>query len=572
MSFRDLVNIIRSHDLSGEPVSPPGDSLQTADPQPPMRPTRQDEPLEWDPEKPLEAGHPGLRFWSGWMREAYNTELLWPACIPVYNRIWRSDPECSLARFTLESLASSASIGVEIPNHMGDMELEKPNDDDKKAQEFMYQALDDLNGGINGWLSSCVSRVPFYGWGWWEVVPGLRKRDWSNPNSGSTWKSEYDDGLIGFQEFAFRHYASFFRWHSNDWTQKIDGLVQLAPPNPLVTIPLNRSLHVKFGDTDNPEGLATMEALWRLERVKYGLELINGIGFEHAAGYLDVKADKILSDSDKSFVAQAARAVMTAQEGNYALWPSGFTGELKDVPFQAAGSLMEAIRYYGILKIALFGVQWTALGTLTSHGTYSTMKDASSFFLMTFNSMLEGFMSQADRQVGARLFSYPQNRAAFPKMSRRPHLILRRGAEKNVSLAELGQFLMAISAVLPMDEADILAIRRASGILPERIPPEGELLAKSPLNPNAQLHTPESPILPQRNESQPGSTPERKSFPTGNLSLERPLVIPEKELPVTMDYLANVTPEDMNGAVRAFNTWATENAPRFVGLLDARIE
>jgi hypothetical protein len=87
-----------------------------------------------------------------------------------------------------------------------------------------------------------------------------------------------------------------------------------------------------------------------MERIKYGLEVVQGIGFEHAAGYLNVTAEKTLTDSDKANIKAAARAIMTAQEGNYAAWPQGITGELTDVNFQAAAALLEAIRYYGLLK------------------------------------------------------------------------------------------------------------------------------------------------------------------------------------------------------------------------------
>ncbi len=57
-----------------------------------------------------------------------------------------------------------------------------------------------------------------------------------------------------------------------------------------------------------------------------------------------------MTEEDKSIVKAAASAIMTAQEGNYALWPKGIIGEIKDVPFGAAASILEAIRYYGLLK------------------------------------------------------------------------------------------------------------------------------------------------------------------------------------------------------------------------------
>lgn len=508
-------------------------------------------------ESPKEIGAPGLKIWGGWLSEAYNTELRWPECIPIYTRIWRSDPECSLARMVLESLASSVSIGVELPEISGPGGDISITDDDRRARDFVYQVLDDLEGGIVGWLESCVGRVPFFGWGWWEVVPGVRRKSWRGE---SGWSSQFDDGLIGYQKFAFRHYSSFESWHlADEARQIIDGFIQRVPPNPSTLIPLDRSVHIRFGDVENPEGLATLEAVWRLERIKYGLELVNGIGFEHAAGYLDVTTDKPLTDQDRRFIRDAARAIMTAQEGNYAIWPSGFRGDLKDVTFQAAPSLLDAIRYYGLLKLALFGVQWAALGTLSSYGTYSTMQDATSLFLITYNSMIEGFIRQLDMQVGKRLFQYAPNAQAFPGRTRRPRIVLQRGVEKKSSLADLGQFLMAISSVLPLGDEDIQAIRRASGILSSHLPEEGRILAQTPLNPNAQLSPQEAPSTPARNAAR-------------ELAWRRPLTIPENEEVVEVEPMFFPQASDVDDAVRSYEVWAKTHRPGWEKLLQAQVE
>ncbi len=412
---------------------------------------------QWD-----EIGTSGLDEFSGYVTEAYNAKLYWPACVSEYDRIWRGDPEITLARNVLQAYASRAALEFVLPERD-----EKPTDDDKSALDFANQCLEDVEGGASAWLSQCVARIPFYGFGWWETPPGVRSPVWRPPQD-DPWRSNYDDGLIGFRRFAFRHYKSFYRWQFDDHKRLI-AMEQQDPPYPVAVIPLARSLHIRFGDLDNPEGLATLEALWRLERIKYGLEVVFGIGAEHAAGYLNVVANKTLTTTDHAAIQKAARGILTAQEGNYAAWPQDVTGEVKDVPFAAGTTLFDAIRYYGILKLALISMQWVALGTMSPYGSYSSMSDASTFFISWFNAFLGGIVRQADEQIGKRLFDYPVNKAAFPGMTRRPVLHVP-AVQKDIPLQELGQFLTAFSAIRPLGDDDLLAVRHKTEFLPDILP------------------------------------------------------------------------------------------------------
>lgn len=410
-----------------------------------------------------ELGTPGLESWGGWIRQAYNNSLYWPSVAPLYDRIWRSDPEVAVARLVLESMTSDLDVKFDL-----DPGIKNPTSDDYAAVDFGNEVLNDIHGGISKWLISAMTRVPFYGWGWWEVVPGVRSSEW-NPPGQDPWRSHYDDGLIGYRRFSFRNYSSFERWEIDDATSRLEGMYQFDPPNSSILLPLNRSLHCTFGDHDNPEGLASLEALWRLERIKYGFEIIQGIGFEHAAGHVKFEATKKLSADDKTLIKKAARSVLTAQEGNYMSLPDHITAEVLDVSFESAASLLDAIRYYGILKLAVFGMQWAALGVLSPYGSYSSLKDANTFFLAIFNAMAEGFVDQADQQIGQRLFDYSANKDAFPNITRRPVMVVNK-AEKMVDLAELGDFMTSFATLFPMDDDDVIAIRRKSDFLSESLP------------------------------------------------------------------------------------------------------
>ena len=247
-----------------------------------------------------ETGYSGLKEYSGYVQEAYHTALNMPACQPLYSRMRRSDPEVSVVRQVFAALARSVSMHWEAPDD--------PAPADTEAQEFADTVLDDIEGGVSDFLDSLVGNVPFFGWGWWEVLPGYRDPAW-RPPAGDEWRSQYDDKRIGIRRLAWRDSSSFYKWDFAD-NGKLRGMWQWASPSPQVLLPVENSLHVTFGDSHNPEGLSPLEAVWRLERIKYGLEVVQGIGFEHAAGYLSVTAENTLTDARQG-------ANQSRGQGNY---------------------------------------------------------------------------------------------------------------------------------------------------------------------------------------------------------------------------------------------------------------
>jgi hypothetical protein len=417
-----------------------------------------------------ELGATGLEHWGGYVQEAYNAKLYWPSVQPLYSRLRRSDPEVVMARNIFQALASEVEL-------KWDLQTDEPTSDDLKAQEFGTQVLEELDGGVEGFISDLINNVPFYGWGWWEILWGVRNPKWKAPDTDDDWRSSYDDGLIVPRRLAFRDSSSFMRWDMND-AGKVLGMVQQTDLGKQITLPVDKSLHITYGDSNNPEGLSPLEAVWRLERLMYGLEVVQGIGFEHAAGHLMVKVDGELTDKDKAAVRNLARALMSAQEGNYAVLPQKVTeAEIKDVTFQAAGSILEAIKYYGIRKLTVFAMQWAALSSMTDSGSYAAMQDSSTMFMMTYNNMIKGFVRQLDDQLGRRLFDI--NAGAFPNMTKRPRLVATE-VEKIVNLDTLATFADAMSILYQLNDADQNAFRRKSGFLPDEYQQDEEGEAPEP--------------------------------------------------------------------------------------------
>jgi len=438
----------------------------------------------------IEIGQSGIKQAEGFVSEAYNTELHWPGVQPLYDRIRRSDPEVTIVRNGMTALVRRMSAHWELPD--------KPNDDEKAAQQFAEEVIDDVAGGIHDLMEKWISQVLMMGWGWWDVVPGLRSNGWVPPG-GDEWRSQYDDSFIGFRRFAFRDSSSLNRWKFNDfgrvtgmWQSQLNSFgVDMTPKETEILLKRERSLHMTYGDSDNPEGLSPLEAVWRLERLKHGLEMVMGIGFEHSAGYLSITTEKsTLSNSDETKVKEAALRILTAQEGNYAAWPKGFTGELKDVRFQAADALLETIRYYGILKMTVFNMQWMAMSSLTGSGSYAALGDSSSLAILGINAIMEGFAQQFDAQVGRRLFALNADR--FPTMQHRPRFKIS-PVEKVVSLLELGQFIKSIEGAVPLGPDDMKAIRKLTRFLPETLPSDVD-----------------TQNMPEGSTDQPGESPDQE--------------------------------------------------------------
>lgn len=419
-----------------------------------------------------EKGTSGLKEYSGFVSEAYNAALYWPGVSTLYHRLRTSCPEIVMIGRAFTAWGRNVSPQVDLP--------ENPSDDDKRYQDFVLSDFDNMEGGFGQYLETALSRAPFDGFSWMSAVPSLRNPSWVPPayvvNTNQTepdeWRSEADDGLIGIRRLAYRDSSTLLRW---DMTaqKRLRGFVQQDFPAPEVTLPINQSLHHQFGDPSNPEGNSPLQAVWRLERVKYGLEVVQGFGFEHAAGYLNAKKTEqgTISSADKANVKDAARAILTAQEGNYAFWPFGIDGEVKDVPFGAAPSLLEAIKHYSILMLSVYMMQFVALNTMTNTGAQASQVDSTNMGIFTFNSMLDGFAKQYDDQIGKRLYMW--NRDRFPKLTARPKITFSH-VKNNVAMQELGGFLSALNGILPLGPDDIKAIRKESGWMPENGPKPGD--------------------------------------------------------------------------------------------------
>ena len=433
----------------------------------------------------METGSSGIQEFQGFVTQAYNQALFWPGCYKEYNRLRRSMPEMGMVRQLFTVLSRAVSPSIEQPEH--------PTDDDKRYADFVSSEFDNIEGGFSSFIEMTVSQVPFMGWGRWNMVPSIRDVNWRPPQKGDDWQSEEDDGLKGIRRLAWRDQGTLEKWEFDEH-KKMVGMWQIDAPKPSIYLPNKICLHLTFGDPFNPEGLAPLEAIYRLERIRFGFEVIMGIGFEHAAGYLDVTKTEgnTLSPEDIRHIETAAMNILTAKEGNYAAWPPGIEGKIKDVGFQAAVSILNAIEHYNILALSVYLAQFIAFNTLSGTGSYASSSDSSQIAINAFNGMMDGFASQIDRQLGR--YWWDNNKEEFPGVTKRPRLKFTH-VTKDVQLGVLGQFIGQIKDTIPLGEDDLVAIRKYSGFLPETLPEDKEVINKQ---------TVEEPQPPQPNPFQVG--------------------------------------------------------------------
>ena len=486
-------------------------------------------------------GTKGFDYMGGVLNRAYTTELQWPQVYTDFHRLRTSNPSMIMAGTAFKGMVPSMSLQWELPPH--------PTDDDKKLNEFAEESLTDLAGGAGRILESMVTYVPFMGWGAWEVLPGLRREGWHPP--GELWHSSFNDGLATVRELAFRDHSSLIRWEVNEATGKVLGMVQLDHPNNETTIKSSRLAHITFGDIESPEGNSPMVAVWRLDAIKRGLETIQGIGFEHAAGHSVFNVDGKISDKDKANIRSAAKALGTAQPGNFLVLPQKVTAELMDVNFSAGPAILEAIRYYGILELQAFMMQWVALSSTSGLGSQAGMTGSTDMFLTMFNSMVRGMARQLGNAL-AKVYFSPSNLRSFPNISRIPELTATKG-DRIVPLDQLAR-LAEVMPLIGMGPQDVIAFRKASGVLPANPPADDDLIQVAVKKAGGGIQTARAGAI------------------DGDDAGEGELAIGENAGLAEFASDPPLNRKAQQDAVAQWQRWAKENAPNLLSVIDPAID
>lgn len=396
-----------------------------------------------------ETGTEGLRAFYGHTTEPYIDKLRWPGAYDIYNEMRRREP-------TLRTVLNC----IRLLSRQAEWKVEAASDKDTEAAEFLESCLEDMSHTVSDFVDDALTFLPF-GWSSFELCYKRRQ------GADSKHKSRYTDGKIGWRKFAFRRQSSWDRWQFDEEGGLAGWWQQAAPDYKDIFLPIEKLLHLT-GERDggNPEGLSLFESAYEPYHFITNLQIIAGIGWQRTFVGLPVfKFEQKPSPDDLAQVAATGKA-LTVDEKQWASVPPGVTMELASTNNTGAGALLETIRHFRILMTQMVLADFVFLGT-EGTGSWSLGQDKSALFLMAVNGYLDRIEAAWNRYAVARLFDYNE----FPGLEELPqitHSVIRKP-----NLPELGQFLQAIGALIPLGDDDAGWIRQQAG-MPEAPEPEAE--------------------------------------------------------------------------------------------------
>ncbi len=222
-----------------------------------------------EPRQLKQYGRVGQRRFGGRFFEEFLPALQGRQGIEMYRQMAENDSVIGAILFAVEMLVRQVKFDVEPASD---------NERDLKAARFVRQCMHDMSVSWQDALSEMLSFLTF-GWSYHEIL--YKRRQGRRADSRS---SRYDDGLIGWQDFAIRAQDSLVRWEYGP-DDELRGMVQVTPPDYQERfIPIDKALHLRTKSRKaNPEGVSILRNCYRDYFFKKNLQETEGIGAERGA-------------------------------------------------------------------------------------------------------------------------------------------------------------------------------------------------------------------------------------------------------------------------------------------------
>lgn len=223
-----------------------------------------------------EMGVTGINRWGSNVEEEFLPQLQYPRAAKVYKEMSDNDPTIGAVLYMIEQLIKKAGWDVEPASE---------SEADKKAAQFLKECMEDMSMSWDNTISEILTMLP-YGFSFHEIVYKVRK----GPNAKtSKYKSQYEDGRIGWARMPIRSQNTLDGWEFDD-NGDVKAFIQHAPPQyKTVSIPLSRGLLFRTKVArDNPEGRSLLRNAYRPWYFKKRIEEIEGIGIERDLAGLPV--------------------------------------------------------------------------------------------------------------------------------------------------------------------------------------------------------------------------------------------------------------------------------------------
>lgn len=227
----------------------------------------------------VELGVSGLQRTGGVVTDEFLNSLRGNRGARVWREMADNDPVVGALLFAIERLI------LQIEWRVDPHPAEDQDDTDVETAKFVESCLYDMSQSWDATISDILSML-VYGYAYCETV--YKKRG-GPTQKDPKFRSQHDDGRIGWRKIALRAQESTYEWIFDE-DGGIQGLRQLDPNGGgVITIPIDRSLLFRTStQRNNPEGRSLLRNAYRPWRFKKTIEEIEAVGIERDLAGLPV--------------------------------------------------------------------------------------------------------------------------------------------------------------------------------------------------------------------------------------------------------------------------------------------
>lgn len=429
-----------------------------------------------------EIGSTGLKRWGGRIYQEFLPELRGVRGVRVYDEMRRSDPVIGAVFSAIKAAVRSVSWKGEAADE---------SEPSKKWATFLEQCMDDMECSWGDFISDVLTMVPF-GWSLFEQVYKVRAGE------GADQPSDFNDGLIGWANLAFRYQESLYLWDIDN-NGRILGMVQMPPPDytqrylPIAKCVLFRTDH----EANNPEGLSMLRNVYRPWYYKKNLEEVEAIGTERDfTGTLVLKLPTNASDQDhvmaRGILEKAKSDEMNGMKFQKGPDPNGrddWEVDLLHSPGSRSIDVDKSISRYASEIATVFLAQFLQLGQggQRSGGSYALSRSHKDFFFLAIQAIVDEIAETAQSWMVT-----PLMRLNGVPVENRPTLSHGRIAPREIDSLINAIDLMARDGLLgPVDDTLVNFLRTEMDIPPAEGSAVNEWISERERMQNAQ--EPQSP-------------------------------------------------------------------------------
>lgn len=250
-----------------------------------------------------DVGVPGLRAFSGWVREEFLPQLLGRQAAQKYREMMDNSPVIGAIMFAVISTMRKVEWRV------------IPADDSGAAQaeaEFVESCMHDMS---STWEDVVVENLSMLGYGFatHEIVYKRRLGREPGPDPARPGhmlpKSDYDDGLVGWRRLPIRGQDTILKWFFDENGQ-VKGVTQQPWTGQIIDIPIEKLLLFRPSQhKGNPEGRSILRTAYVPYYFVKRLQEQEAIMGERMGGLPMVKVPSTLIEAANSGEAGAVAAL-----------------------------------------------------------------------------------------------------------------------------------------------------------------------------------------------------------------------------------------------------------------------